>query len=74
MAATPKKKPARKTPGNPPDSPWYSTRAADRVRKPITLTISDAKREWLADAAKREGRPMSAIIEDALDLYASKKP
>jgi hypothetical protein len=73
MATTPKKKPARKTPGNPPESPWYSTPAAKRGRKPLTGTVADTTREALEAEAKKQGRPLSQVLEDAVLEYLARR-
>ncbi len=50
-------------PGNPTDSPWYSTPSAARKRKPVVLTLSDEARERLAKLAAAQDTSMSALVE-----------
>ena len=58
--------------GNPKDSKWYVTQAADRTRKPITLTVSDGARAALKRLAAAHDESMSAVVE-RLVLAAAKK-
>jgi hypothetical protein len=73
MAAAPKKKTVRKTPGNPPDSPWYSTKIANRKRKPLTAMVDDDVRELAEEQAKLQDRPLSHIISEAIREYAERR-
>lgn len=49
--------------GNPKESPWFSTLAAKRKRKPVTLTLSDAGRASLDALAAKRGLSLSALVE-----------
>lgn len=47
--------------GNPKDSKWYSTAQADRVRKHVKLTLSDAARAKLKKLGKAYGSCSEAV-------------
>lgn len=49
--------------GNPTQSKWRSTAQADRVRKLVSITLSDDARERLAKLAKKHGLSKSEVIE-----------
>ncbi len=59
--------------GNPRDSKWYVTLAADRNRKPITLTLSDGARASLKRLAAAHDESMSAAVERLILAAAKKK-
>jgi predicted transcriptional regulator len=48
-------------------------RQADRVRKLVTVTLSDAARETLDELAERSGESRSALIERLIMEAASKR-
>lgn len=55
---------ARRGPGNPSTSPWYSTSSANRTRKPMTITLSAEGRRNLDTLAQQRGYDsVSALIE-----------
>ncbi len=62
----------RTTPGNPVDSPWYSTPKAERNRKPIGITLSDEGRAALDELAEEKGESRSQVVE-ALVLREARK-
>jgi hypothetical protein len=64
MAA--KKKPVRKTPGNPPESKWYATKYADRNRKPVKVYMEDATRAAMEKAAAKQGLTFSRYVEELI--------
>jgi hypothetical protein len=64
MAA--KKKPVRKTPGNPPDSKWYATREEDRNRKQLKVYLEVTTRDALNEATKRLDVNLSRFVEEAI--------
>ena len=41
--------------------------------EPLTIPLARAVKRWLRAQAKREGRGMGAIIEDALALYGRRQ-
>lgn len=53
--------------GNPKDSPWRSTSASKRHRKPVCMTLSDAARVKLDRLAKARGPGVrSQIVEEMI--------
>ena len=52
------------TPPNAKDSPWYSTPASARKRKPFTITLSEEAKERLEKQAKARGIPRSQVLEE----------
>jgi hypothetical protein len=68
------KKPSKRTtPGNPVDSPWYSTPKDARNRKPIGITLSDEGRAALDALAEERGESRSAIVESLVLRAAGQK-
>lgn len=50
--------------GNPKDSPWYVTPQEARVRKHVSLTLSDEARDRLKRMAKARKTSSSAVVEE----------
>ena len=73
MPPTPKKKAVRKTPSHPKDSKWYATKVAQRTRKPLTALVDDSTRALVEAEAKKQGRPLSHIVEQAILEYVARQ-
>lgn len=53
--------------GNPKHSKWFSTPVEKRVRKPVTVTLSEEARKKLARLCEQhEDGTMSAVVEDLI--------
>lgn len=48
--------------GNP-KSPWYATLQAKRIRKLVTVTLSDDARDRLAELAESRNKTKSEVVE-----------
>jgi predicted DNA-binding protein len=53
-------------PGNPKDSPWYSTPRSERKKKGTELMLSDEARERLEKLAKKHGVSKSEMVEQLI--------
>lgn len=60
-------------PPNQKDSPWYSTPAGARKRKPFTITMSEEAKERLEKQAKARKCSRSQVVE-ALVMAAPIRP